>query len=137
MNLNIPLIRVPGTWTEFYQNKYIENRRIEERNGWRLFLSHTKDSHENDLSDDLKPEKIVENNECDVFLHGHLHRPEIVKEGRIYRINPGHLYEHDNRGYPPTYAIISIDEKKIKVTIKLFKSDAVYLEETIYKSIEE
>ena len=99
----VSVIRVPGTWTPEYHNFRIENRRYETLMGWCFFLTHTPQKHKNDLPDDLDPEKELETKKMDVFLHGHLHHPKCEQVGDVWVINPGHCYQHDNRGYPPTF----------------------------------
>ncbi len=49
-----PLIRVPGTWdTAYYPDPEVNNRKFIEIAGWRIFLTHTPESHYNDLADDI------------------------------------------------------------------------------------
>jgi uncharacterized protein len=120
------LIRVPGTWTQHYLDPYIDNRRVESIRGWKIFLSHTPDSHYNDLQSDVKPEKIIEKQSCDLFLHGHTHRPLIDQVNGVWRVNPGHLKLDDNRGFPPTYAVAIIDPHLISITIYELEDDTVF-----------
>jgi putative phosphoesterase len=112
------LIRVPGTWdTCYYPDPNIVNRKFIEIEGWRLFLSHTPESHYNDLPSDIKPESIIVERNADIFLYGHTHIAEIEERKGMVFINPGHMYNDDNRGYPMTFSILEIDEEKINASI--------------------
>ena len=53
INAGYACIRVPGTWTPYYENSYIDNRRFETVKGWTFFLTHTPNRHYNDLPEDL------------------------------------------------------------------------------------
>lgn len=130
LNRNIPLIRVPGTRDMAYANSMIDNRRFEDVLGWRLFLSHTPDYYYTDLPEDLDPQLVWENGDCDVFCHGHTHKPEIELKDKRVRVNPGHLKSEWDRGYPPTFAKLIVTEQKVQVEIKTVfeKEQVAYIE---------
>lgn len=110
--------RVPGTWTPYYLNSMIDNRVIEERLGWKILMSHTPERHFNDLPSDPDPQEIVSSGEVDVFLHGHTHHPKAEKlENGTVVINPGHTKSDWDRGYTPTFAILTLDETQLDVEI--------------------
>ena len=123
--------RVPGTWTKEYLNKYIDNRVFENREGWRLFLSHTPEADYKDLVDDPDPQKVVEKGDCDLFLHGHTHKPEIIENGKVVICNPGHLKSLTDRGYPATYAILILT--KTELNISIFRHDTHELYDSFQK----
>jgi putative phosphoesterase len=113
-----PLIRIPGTWTVEYENTLIENRRFEEFEGWRFFLTHTPEAHFNDLPDDRDPETVLQEKQCKVFCHGHTHHPEIVKEENgVIRLNPGHLKQPEDRGYRASFAVVDIMPSRLRITL--------------------
>ena len=113
-----PLIRVPGTWTVEYKNTLIENRRFEIFNGWRFFLTHTPKAHFNDLPDDVDPQRVLQEKQCDFFCHGHTHHPEIVTENNgVVRLNPGHLKRPEDRGHRASFAILDLFAESVTVTI--------------------
>jgi predicted phosphodiesterase len=127
------LTRVPGTWTSEYESIYIDNRCFVDCLGWRIFLTHTPESHYRDLVGDIKPERVIQKKDCDLFLHGHTHRPAIEERGGLTVLNPGHLKADIDRGYPATYATISLSN--LQAHIKVFKliDGSVLLEKTIDK----
>ncbi|MCU0554788.1 MAG: YfcE family phosphodiesterase [Syntrophales bacterium] len=72
------LTRVPGTWdTVYYPDPGVSNRKFIEIAGWRIFLTHTPESHYNDLADDIRPETVIGSGRADIFLFGHTHIAEI------------------------------------------------------------
>jgi putative phosphoesterase len=128
LNQNFQLIRVPGVYSSFYQNPYIENRQLIELKGWKFFLSHTITSHANDLSNDLKPEQVIAQKQCDIFLSGHTHIPLINQENQIVFLNPGQLKNLEEKGHPATYAQINLTKSKIEIKIKTLIQQKTYLQ---------
>ncbi len=130
--------RVPGTWGKEYQNPSIDNRCFYPFHDWTLFLSHTPETHYNDLENDLDPTLILREKLCDMFCHGHTHKPSISTHHDTIILNPGHLKEHDNRGYPPTYALLSTskegDDQQLRILIKELLTDNTYDEQIVSKT---
>lgn len=124
----VSLIRVPGTWSEFYQNSMIDNRRFEEILGWRFFLTHTPERHYNDLTGDLDPERVLSEGGFDFFLHGHTHHPRIEMVGEVCVVNPGHLYEKDDRGFLPSFGVFEVSETIVDVKIFQLLDGTVFRE---------
>ena len=121
-----PTVRVPGTWSDYYQNPLIDNRRIETVSGWRCLLTHTPTQDAHDLPDDPAPELLIQTKQCDLCCHGHTHKPEIRNENGVWVMNPGHLYENDRRGHPPSYGILDINNHTCDATIyELHTGDVV------------
>jgi putative phosphoesterase len=114
-------LRVPGVYDEEYENRSIKHRIIKEFCGKKFLFTHTSSSHENDFENDLKPEKILD--KIDFLVFGHTHIPEAriekINEKEVVFVNPGHLKEFDKKGYPPTFAIIEINDKKEVRILKL------------------
>ncbi len=116
-------LRVPGVYDEEYSNKTIKHRIIKESCGKKFLFTHTNFSHENDFENDIKPEKLLEEKKIDFLVFGHTHIPEIKKEivngKEVIFLNPGHLKNSDKKGYPPTFAIIELNEKCVIKILKL------------------
>ncbi len=102
---------------------------------WRLFLSHTPESHYNDLYDDLKPENIIFTGKADIFLYGHTHLAEVKHKNGMIFVNPGHMSNDEERGCPLTYAILEIDEEWLTVSIKRLFHDKTYIKKHFQKSL--
>jgi putative phosphoesterase len=127
------LIKVPGTWDPHYYDPNVPNRRFIEVAGWKIFLTHTPESHYNDLADDLKPEKIMHNGQTDLFLYGHTHRAEIKQRKGVILINPGHMSCDEHRGCPLTFALLEINEKNISASLWQLFNDEPFLTRTYEK----
>ena len=110
-------LRVPGVFHDLYADGRVPNRLIERLGGWTFLLSHAPESHPHDLADDPRPEVLEASGEIDVLLFGHLHVPSIEVENAVLRVNPGHLKDGDKRGFPPTYAVLEVEEARITARI--------------------
>jgi len=127
------ILRVPGVFSDMYQDPEIPNRRIEDFLGWRVLLSHTVSSHENDLPDDIEPEELIRSKKIDVVLYGHTHIPDIKREEGIIYINPGHLKDEDKKGYPPTFCLLDFTEYTITIEIYELNNKSIFKEEFFKK----
>ena len=58
-NLPVNVIKVPGVYEAVYQDASIPNRLVEEIAGLKILITHTKDSHRNDLPYDKMPEEFI------------------------------------------------------------------------------
>jgi uncharacterized protein len=128
------LIKVPGTWDPHYYDRDVPNRKFIDVAGWRIFLTHTPESHYNDLEDDLKPEAIMHGGEADIFLYGHTHRAEIKRRKGIILINPGHMSCDEHRGCPLTFALLNITEAMLSAGLWQLFNDEPFLEKKYLKS---
>ncbi|KPK73046.1 hypothetical protein AMJ87_03030 [candidate division WOR_3 bacterium SM23_60] len=126
-------IRVPGVFSEAYQDTSIPNRMVAKFDGWRILLSHTLSSHDNDLPDDLKPEEMVEKKEIDAVFYGHTHIPDIKHEHGIVFINPGHLKDEDKKGFPPTCSFVHVKKDSMTVRIFVLTTKDIYKEKTFIR----
>jgi hypothetical protein len=115
-NLDIQIIKVPGVFSSYYQDRDIPNRVVETFNGRKVLITHTECCHENDLPEDIKPEELASKKAVDVVFYGHSHIPRIEQRQSILYINPGHLKTEDKKGYPPTVAVVDFTDQ-ISVTI--------------------
>ncbi|RAP30325.1 hypothetical protein DID76_03390 [Candidatus Marinamargulisbacteria bacterium SCGC AG-414-C22] len=129
----IPCIRIPGTWSRYYQDFRFENRRYEQECGWTLFLTHTPERHFNDLQDDEDPQDVIANQKADIVLHGHTHKPNISIENNVVIVNPGHTKASFDRGYEPSYAIMKLTETTATITVYNLLNDAVVTQKTLKK----
>lgn len=111
------VIKVPGVFSDEYQNPNIPNRLIRNFNGLKALVTHTRQSHENDLKGDLKPEELVADKKVNLVLYGHTHVYGAKMSKGILFVNPGHLQDEDKKGYPPTFAILEIEGRKVSVRI--------------------
>ena len=127
----LPIIRVPGTWGTEYQDPMIENRRFEYFLNWTLFLSHTPHLDPHDLPDDIDPKDVVDNGQCDIFLHGHTHIPNVTLVNNVLIVNPGHLKALESRGQKASYGQIEISDNALKVQIFDFESNQPMFQHTL------
>ena len=67
--------------------------------GYRIFASH---GHV------YSPQHLPSLGKGDVFLYGHTHLPQAVKENDLYLLNPGSI-TLPKGGNPPTYAVLEND----------------------------
>jgi putative phosphoesterase len=134
--LGCAYLRIPGVYSDYYADSSVPNRLVKPFEGWRFLLSHTDRSHSNDLTDDLKPEELIEAKQIDVVLYGHSHIPRLHSEKGILFINPGHLKSQDKKGYPASYAIITIDRERVKASILGLGSHKV-LKQSYFKKVKD
>ena len=120
-----PLIRVPGTWGVEYQDIRIDNRRFEYFMRWKFFLTHTPTKDPNDLMEDINPSDVLRQQDCDIFCHGHTHKPNIRKEGKVIILNPGHLKNAYDRGFPASFSQIYLTEAYCDIQIIDFESRSI------------
>jgi hypothetical protein len=128
------LIKVPGTWDPQYYDPHVPNRRFIEVAGWKIFLTHTPESHYNDLPGDPKPEAVIHDGKADLFLFGHTHRAEIRRLNGTVMINPGHMSLDELRGYPLTYAMLEMNAQKVSASLWQLFHDAPFQREKYEKS---
>ena len=127
------VVRVPGVFSDFYQDKKIPNRIIQNFAGWRFLITHTVTSHANDLPGDLKPEPMIDNQEVRVVLYGHTHIPMIKEEHGIIFINPGHLKNEDKKGFPSTFGYIELTIDRLLAQIYRLQDHSILIEERFRK----
>ena len=110
-NLGVRILKVPGVFSNYYQDRDIPNRVVVTFNGGKVLITHTECCHENDLPEDINPEELVNKDAVDVVLYGHSHIPRIDQRHSILYINPGHLKSEDKKGYPPSVAVVDFKEQ--------------------------
>jgi predicted phosphodiesterase len=105
--------------------------------GWQVLITHTKESHKNDLASDIKPEELVKNKEINMLLYGHTHLPKIKSKDRIIYVNPGHLRLFDKKYPKPTFGVIEFEPEIAGVKIYDFKKKTVIFSKMFIKPKEE
>lgn len=118
-------ILVPGVFCEHYKNKSMPHRMIKEFQGFKVLITHTTSSHENDFDEDIKPEEITKQEKIDIVFYGHTHIPSIERKDGVIWINPGHLKKEDKRGYPASFGIVDFDKKEAMI-IELLSNKEIY-----------
>lgn len=106
---------VPGVFCEHYKDRSIPHRLIKEFQGFKVLITHTPVSHQNDFVDDINPETAANEKKVDMVFHGHTHIPRIEKKEGVIWVNPGHLKKDDKRGSPPSFGIVDFDDRKILI----------------------
>ena len=119
--LPVNLIRVPGVYEAVYRDASVPNRLIEDIAGVKILITHTRESHKNDLPQDKIPEEYIISRKVNVVLFGHSHSFYARLENGILMLNPGHLKVEDKKG-EATYAILDIN-KAIEVRIFNMKGE--------------
>ena len=114
--LPVNIIKVPGVYEAIYQDDSVPNRLVEDLAGLEVLITHTKDSHRNDLAQDNKPEEYIASRTVDMVLFGHSHCFYSSIESGILMVNPGHLRTEDKMG-EATFAILEISDRNVEVRI--------------------
>ena len=120
---------VPGLYCPEYRNPQIANRQVTELGGLKFLLTHTQARSSYDSPGDLDPEMTCY--EVDVVLFGHTHTPALEERQGVAWINPGHLRDRNDRGSPPTFALLHISPSELKVQIRQLV-DGQLLKEKIF-----
>ena len=121
-NLPTNVIKVPGVYEAIYQDASVPNRLVEDIAGLKVLITHTKDSHRNDLPQDKRPEEYIASRKVDIVLFGHSHSFCARLEGRVLMVNPGHLRTEDKRG-EATFVLLDINNRNIDVKILNMKEE--------------
>ena len=121
-NLPTNVIKVPGVYEAIYQDASVPNRLVEDIAGLKVLITHTKDSHRNDLPQDERPEDYIASRKVDIVLFGHSHSFCARVKGGVLMVNPGHLRTEGKRG-EATFALLEIDNRNIDVKILNMKEE--------------
>jgi len=119
--LPVDVIKVPGVYDAVYKDVSVPNRLVKDMAGLKVLITHTKDSHRNDLPHDKMPEEFIAGRQVDIVLFGHSHSFSAKMESGILMVNPGHLRTEDKKG-EATFALLDIS-KDITVTILNMKQE--------------
>ncbi|RDV81148.1 metallophosphoesterase family protein [Ammonifex thiophilus] len=123
-------LRVPGVYCPPYRDPAVPNRLVEEIAGYRLLFTHTPSVHPHDLEGDPNPQLLAQTESVDIIAFGHTHVPEIRREGKVLWVNPGHLKSRDKKGHSPSYAVVELEEKAVRVWLVDLLSGVPFAEET-------
>ena len=121
-NLPTNVIKVPGVYEAIYKDASVPNRLVEDIAGLKVLITHTKDSHRNDLPYDKMPEEYIASRKVDIVLFGHSHSFCAKLEGGVLMVNPGHLRAEDKKG-EATLAILDINNRDVDVKIVNMKEE--------------
>ncbi|MEW6771368.1 MAG: metallophosphoesterase family protein [Bacillota bacterium] len=124
--LPVKVLQVPGVYCEHYLDPEITNRMLKEFSGYRVLFTHTPTAHKNDLPQDPDPVALAAQGKVDVIAYGHTHVPEIRAERKVLWINPGHLKEHDKKGYSPSFAVLDLAPEVVRGRIVDLHSGVVF-----------
>ncbi|MBM4285557.1 MAG: metallophosphoesterase family protein [Deltaproteobacteria bacterium] len=109
------MLAVPGVYCPEYTDPAIPNRVLVELAGVKLFLTHTPTRHRLDAPGDPDPEALE--SPVHLVLFGHTHVPTVdLRHGTIW-LNPGHLKERNDRGHPPTFAVLELFPDAVRLEI--------------------
>ena len=126
--LPVNVIKVPGVYEAIYRDVSVPNRLIKGIAGLKILITHTKDSHKNDLPLDKIPEEYIVSRKVDIVLFGHKHSFHAGLENGILMLNPGHLKLED-KAREATFAVLDINDRSVDVRILNIKGE-VKLEES-------
>lgn len=100
----IPMEQVPGN-CDFRPESPLEKLLFFEC--WRVLMCHGHTYH---VKESLLPAGYrAEEENLDLFLFGHTHRPLVDKRGKTLFLNPGSIGNYRR----PTYGIITLDDRRL------------------------
>jgi putative phosphoesterase len=111
----IEIVQIPGIYDERYKNGSLPAKVFETVLGLNLLLVHSleKDVNQNDLI------------RADIILSGHTHREEIKLSGGKLFVNPGHLKGELDKNMPPSFGLISLEERSVTAAIYNLKFNCI------------
>jgi putative phosphoesterase len=121
----LEVLAVPGAYCPEYARQEIPNRRVVELGGVKMLLTHTPWRHPLDLAGDPDPQDPEPG--VQLVLYGHTHHPRMENRGGILWINPGHLRERQDRGHPPTFALLRLSPDGVAVEIRRLQDGSLIL----------
>ena len=106
-----PFLTVKGNNDYYIDNAY----RIIKVGSHSIYMVH---GHRNFLSDEVMAQ-CARNNGCDIFVHGHIHRPYYHEYDGIHIMCPGSLsYPRTTKG--ETYIVLTLTDHEVNVEIKQY-----------------
>lgn len=124
----LQVVGVPGVYCPEYRDSKIPNRLILELGGMKFLLTHTATRHRNDGPEDLDPEATA--SEVNAVLYGHTHIPLLEERQETAWINPGHLLDRNDKGYPATFAVLTVLPPELQVQILRLEDGEPVLKKT-------
>lgn len=121
----LEVLAVPGVFCPEYGQPHIANRPVLELAGVKMLLSHTPQRHRLDLPEDPDPQAPPR--DVKLVLYGHTHTPALQKRRGVLWLNPGHLKDRNDRGNPPTFALLNLSGPKVTAEIRSLEDGAVVM----------
>ena len=103
---HLELFRVPGIYSHLYVENLAPKKLQVKFAGRNLTLVHSRE----DLSE-------ADHSRSDVILYGHTHKFEIRRVEKSLILNPGHLKAVSYKGREASFALLEIDERRIRATV--------------------
>jgi len=116
--LGLQVRGVQGVYHPEYRLADTPNRLLVRLEEVPLLLTHCRVCHPNDRPEDEEPAQLARRLSAAAVLYGHTHVPSIDEEDGLLWVNPGHLRPQDNRGWPPTVALIEANGGQLAVRIE-------------------
>lgn len=123
--LGMKVIGVPGVFCREYGDPRVPNRMVVELGGVKMLLTHTESRHKYDAPGDPDPRTLAP--EVQIVLFGHTHNPALEWRQGVLWLNPGHLRDRRDRGYPPTFAVLALSPQEISIEIRRLEDDGLVL----------
>jgi uncharacterized protein len=122
----LEVIGVPGVYCREYADPAVPNRLVMELGGLKMLLTHTASRNRYDSPDDPDPQGLAR--QVHIVLFGHTHVPNLEERQGVLWLNPGHLKDRPDRGYPPTYALLELSPAEARVEIRRLEDDGLVLQ---------
>jgi putative phosphoesterase len=103
----LEIVQVPGIYDGRYKDGSLPEKSFETVLGLTILLAH---SYEKDVTrDDVQ--------RSDIILYGHTHREELrLVDGKLF-MNPGHLKGALDKNMPPTFGMLTIQDRNAAAAI--------------------
>lgn len=122
------VVGVPGVFCPEYADPEIANRLVVELAGVKLLLTHTETRHRHDRPEDPDPREAAW--EVNLVLYGHSHIPALEERESGWWLNPGHLKNPLDRGYPATFALLALSPRVVLVEIRRLADGTLLLQKS-------
>jgi len=113
----IKVVKVPGIYDPEYTLDSVPNRRVIELAGFKILLTHSIQSNDKKTPATLSLMELAKKENAGVIFYGHTHIPSAEEKDGCIWLNPGHIKSDDKRGFPPSYALVSIEPGRIEMKI--------------------
>lgn len=103
----LEIVQVPGIYDERYKNGSLPAKSFETVLGLSILLAHSYEK--NVTKEDVQ--------RSDIIIYGHTHREELkLADGKLF-INPGHLKGPLDKNMPPTFALLTVQDRNASAAI--------------------
>jgi putative phosphoesterase len=121
----LEVIGVPGVFCREYDDPQVPNRLVVELNGVKMLLTHTEGRNRHDAPGDPDPRILAR--EVQIVLFGHTHNPTLEERQGVLWLNPGHLRNRADRGYPATFALLALSPPEATIEIRRLEDEGLVL----------